>query len=81
MPTTMRHMERDTRFELALSAWKADVLAANTSPALVRAVGLEPTRSHDQRIFFTTLCYHSLNLNWLLIQSELIKVRYVIPPI
>ena len=50
MPTTMRHMERDTRFELALLAWKASVLAANTSPALVRAVGLEPTRSHDQRI-------------------------------
>ena len=27
-------MERDTRFELALSAWKADVLTADTNPAL-----------------------------------------------
>ena len=27
-------MEQDTRFELALSAWKADVLAADTNPAL-----------------------------------------------
>ena len=26
-------LEQDTRFELALSAWKADVLAANTNPA------------------------------------------------
>ena len=29
-------MERDTGFEPALSAWKADVLAADTSPALIR---------------------------------------------
>ena len=26
-------LEQDTRFELALSAWKADVLTANTNPA------------------------------------------------
>ena len=26
-------MEQDTGFEPALSAWKADVLAANTNPA------------------------------------------------
>ena len=26
-------LEQDTRFELALSVWKTDVLAANTNPA------------------------------------------------
>ena len=26
-------LEQDTRFELAPSAWKADMLAANTNPA------------------------------------------------
>lgn len=37
-------MEQDTRFELAPSVWKTDVLAANTNPALlVGGVGVEPT--------------------------------------
>ena len=39
-------MEQDTRFELALSAWKADVLAADTNPAnMVEMTGLEPAAS------------------------------------
>lgn len=36
-------LERDRRFELPLSAWKADVLAADTNPAyVVPSMGFEP---------------------------------------
>ena len=35
-------MEQDTGLEPALSAWKADVLATNTSPAYVALFETEP---------------------------------------
>ncbi len=43
-------LEQDTRFELALSAWKADVLTADTNPAYnCEIYGLVEVGTHQCR--------------------------------